>query len=96
LSLDSATELGRILGNKIKEDNSVKENISPTEEDSLFNVWNSNSIKITGNVTISKMLYGTSSFIIDHPIYGYVDSPILSLDGGYASALVETIFTQDY
>jgi hypothetical protein len=97
LSLSSEVELGRTLG-KLKQEQEVtiKDNMSPVEEDALFNVWNSNFIRIEGKLVVNKLIYPTDSFVIDHPVYGYIDSPVLKIDGGYLNPEGEKIYEYEY
>ena len=97
MSLNSEIELGRALG-KLKQEQEVniKDNLSPVEEDALLNVWNSEFIRLGGTITVTKLLYPTDSFIVDHPVYGEVDSPVLKIDGGYSDPEGELVYTFVY
>ena len=81
--LDSTKELGRIIGESTNSQEDIKTNLSPDEEAGSLVIKNTENIKVTGQVTITKKVYDEASFIIDHPVQGELDSSTLKIDGGY-------------
>jgi hypothetical protein len=45
-------------------------------------------VTFNGYVSLNAKVIGTSSFYLDHPVYGDIDSSTLHLDGDYASTSV--------
>ena len=85
MSLDNASQLGKTIGQSIQEqEETVKRNITPDEESGLLQIQNREDIVIDERLTANKLIYATNSFIMDHPVYGDIDSSILYIDGGYA------------
>ena len=79
----SAQEAGQIVANIINEQRELQANISPDMASNQLSIFNTEFFRIDGQLTVTKRLFGSTSFIIDHPIYGELDSSTLSLDGGY-------------
>jgi len=92
MALDAVSQLGEEVANISSEQDNVKENLSPDEADNQDVVFaqESSTNLLTG--TIIKKIIAIDSFVLDHPVYGDIDSTILKLDGGYTGAS-ETIFT---
>jgi len=80
---DSIAEIGRIIGNLSKEQSTIKENISADETETQDTIYASFVSELQCTGIINKLTYPTDSFILDHPIYGELDSSVLKLDGGY-------------
>ena len=83
MPLDPISQIGEVIGgmNNQQQDNS--QNIS--EDDTLGHdviIANFNTV-LTGTVVVNMNVYPTDSFIIDHPVYGDIDSAVLHIDGGY-------------
>lgn len=57
--------------------------MAPDDENAQLGVYYSESVVVHGQVRFYKKVYPTTSFIIDHPVYGDIDSSTLALDGGY-------------
>lgn len=84
MSLNAVNKLATLLSDNINETDDVKRNISPDDLNSNYPLFiNENPIKLTGTITLTKYTYATNSFVIDHPVYGELDSSVLLLDGGY-------------
>jgi hypothetical protein len=83
MGLSSADKLGSIIGNIAKEQSKIADNISSDEPDAALFLTSDETIEITGELIVNKFTYATNSFIIDHPVYGEIDSSSLLLDGGY-------------
>lgn len=90
MSLSSTSQLAKLLAEQTSETDDIKSNISPDDLNSSLPIFvNESPIEITGTITLTKYVYATNSFIIDHPVYGVIDSAALELDGGYASVAPE-------
>lgn len=89
--MDSATQLGQLLGSIVNQQSKLASQISPDDSDPLLTLQNTDRIVVEGLLSITSRLYPTDSFIIDHPIYGDINSSVLLIDGGYlSSSLVGT------
>ena len=84
MALDNASKLGKNIGTLSKQQNQTSENISPEEADSTLLLKQQETIEIVGTATFTAKYYDLTSFIIDHPIAGELDSSVLEIDGGYA------------
>lgn len=81
--LSDAEKLGAYIVAIKKDVDSIKSNALPEETDQSINLAPFDKIKVTLSQTTYKRYYPTNSFIIDHPVYGDIDSSTLALDGGY-------------
>ena len=79
----TASEVGKIIGKTISEQSVVKENLSADSADNELNVINQEELVVDGKITITKKIYATDSFILDHPVQGELDSAVYKLDEGY-------------
>ena len=71
--VDSATQLGRVIGGLAKQQSSIRENLSPRDANAQFNIVNSESFIISGSLTATKIEI-TGVFTVYHPVYGIVGS----------------------
>lgn len=86
MALDAATEVGGIIGSNIKATKQIQEDhVSAEVQNSLLLSPISRS-KVETTVTITQYFYGDTAFILDHPVYGELDSSTLELDGDYAQS----------
>ncbi|GAF76470.1 unnamed protein product [marine sediment metagenome] len=83
MGLDGISKLGKALGNTSNEIEETKGQVSPDQTNAEFFAFANESLIINGELTASMLVYPTDSFILDHPVYGELDSAILKLDGGY-------------
>lgn len=81
----SATQLGRVIANVANQSNDIREDALPDDVDQNLLLAPSDSLVITTVVTGTASIYPTTSFILDHAVYGDLDSSTLQLDGGYDS-----------
>ncbi len=84
MSLDPVKELARNLATTANEQESVKQNLSGDDTEALLQLQSNEKIVMSGSFLATKYTYATDSFIIDHPVYGELDSSVLLLDGNYA------------
>jgi hypothetical protein len=80
---DSARELGMALGKMAQSQSDLKAGAFGDEDEGLLNFVLNQKLVMTGTATLTAYLYATDSFILDHPVYGELDSAVLKLDGGY-------------
>lgn len=86
MTLDNLKILARTISGIASEQDTIKQNLSGTEQESQL-VANFNfNVVASGIFTATKFLYATDSFIIDHPIQGEINSSVYKLDGGYQNA----------
>lgn len=96
MSLSSTSQLAKLLADQTSETDEIKSNISPDDLNSSLPIFiNERPIKITGSITVSSHSYGSTTFVIDHPVYGDIDSSTLAIDGDYAFAAV-TVYTTTF
>jgi len=81
--LDPAAQLGKILGNLSKRQQYTDENLTPEEVEGQLLLKQREIIELTGSATLTAKYYDLTSFVLDHPVLGELDSSILELDGGY-------------
>ena len=88
MGLSAEEELGYLIGDISSEQNNIKENVLPDESLNVFLLAPFETAAVFTYYGASAQYYGTSTFVIDHPVYGDIDSSILHIDGGYASTSV--------
>jgi hypothetical protein len=91
----STQEIGRMLGKMASEQNALANDITPQEEFPQYVLSNQEAITITGSVTLTKYLFATDAFILDHPKYGELDSSVYALDNGYSGSPT-ALYTTDF
>lgn len=84
---DSVQELGMMLGKSMKEQSTIKENMNPDEFDQQLVTFNSEQLVIEVVPSAENKCYDQDIFILDHPVYGELDSATLQLDGGYTTCV---------
>ena len=84
MSLDSISQLGEIIGGSISEQDQIKDNIRADSAEAIDSIGFSETIVLSGTLTGVAKQYATDSFIIDHVVYGELDSTVLKLDGGHS------------
>jgi hypothetical protein len=78
-----ARDLGKALGKMSQEQARIQENIYPDDPDAQLLLQIPHSVTLGGSIIGAAWYYPTNSFILDHAVYGYVDSSVLLIDGGY-------------
>lgn len=76
--------LGNSLGTNIQTTDTINQQRFESENVTELYIVSMDSIRLTSTTIISSLVYPSDSFILDHPVYGELDSSILKLDGGYA------------
>ena len=85
MSLNETDKLGQTIGGLSQEQDDIKANISPDESIPQTQLFANEGVEISGNSTGVAIFLAETSFVIDHPVYGDIDSATLAIDGGYAS-----------
>lgn len=83
--MGATQELGRTLAGISNEQANMKENMMPDDVDQQLLLFNGESIIVNLQAIGYYAIYSSTAFILDHPVYGELDSSTLELDGGYAS-----------
>jgi hypothetical protein len=83
MTLDETKMLARTIAGMSQEQDTIKQNLSPDESEAQLITGFTYNVITQGTLVANAYLYATDSFIIDHPVYGELDSPVLKLDGGY-------------
>jgi len=85
MPINDTAKLGSMLTKQADEQDAIKDNISPDDSETQEQIYLSELIRVGGTVTINRKDYAANTFVIDHPVYGDIDSATLLIDGGYAS-----------
>lgn len=85
-------ELGSVIGSSLKQASDYKESFVEIGQLDGVNLVNIQEVPVRHRMRIRKKLLATDSFVPDHPVYGYLDSPTLILDGGYTTDYLTTFF----
>jgi hypothetical protein len=78
-----AIQLGLVLGKNVQTVNDLNQTVFESENVSDLNIVGLNSVELSTSIICTKSTYPSDSFILDHPVYGILDSAVLKLDGGY-------------
>ena len=89
MALDIASQLGETLGILSNIQDDMQQNMSPDENQAQDQMSSRFIFEIGGTVILNQNTYATDSFILDHPVYGELDSAVLKLDGGYSGSPVQ-------
>lgn len=85
-------QLGTKIGDLSKDQDDLHSQISPDEAGALLQSVSLEKVSIGGTLKVIKRTYPTDSFILDHPVYGELDSSVLKLNGGYAEEIAGFTF----
>lgn len=95
MTLDEGKLLARSIADISNEQQDIKQNMSPDDSDAQLQVGFSSLLQATASVSVTAKYLAATSFVVDHPVYGYVDSATYAIDGGYSgttSLLYSTTF----
>ncbi len=95
MGLDSTSEVAKIISDNIRETQDIKESYAD-QGDASFLLAPFDTLKATGELIVTKKVYKSDSFILDHPTLGVLDSATLKLDGGYDSAQDEVLVDKSF
>jgi len=87
MGLSSVSEVAQVINNLSSEQQDIKESYAD-EGDASFLLAPFETVTCDDSGSIIAHYLGTSSFYLDHPVYGDIDSSILHIDGDYASTSV--------
>ncbi len=82
-----AEEIGQAIGELSAGQTAIQDQLQTDEGGASFNIFQSENLQIEGTLTVTKFSLPSTSFVLDHPVYCYLDSPTLELDGGYAALI---------
>lgn len=83
MTLDPVKVLARTISGISAEQDTIKQNMSADDADSQLIANFTFNVLTQGTAVASKYTYSAGSFILDHPVYGELDSSKYALDGGY-------------
>jgi hypothetical protein len=92
MSLDIISKIGQKIGALSEEQDDIKQNINPDEAEGFATIFTGERINIGGILTLNRLTIATDSFVVDHVVYGYVDSSVLKIDGGYVATSAAATF----
>lgn len=84
----SVRKLATYLGDMKYEQEQIKSNMSPADPTGFDIRTSISNMILAGTIIATQKTIATTSFVIDHPVYGYLDSATLQLDGGYVSGSI--------
>ena len=90
MGLSSAEQLGRLIAGGLNETTQLKEDVFPSDVDQSLLLNPFEKVQVRLQLVANNLIYPSTSFILDHPTYGELDSSTLQLDGGYASSTTST------
>jgi hypothetical protein len=83
----AAEQVGTIIAGLVNGQNDIKENALPDEITQSILLSPQDGFEFTVEVNVYTHNYSSTAFILDHPVYGILDSSTLQLDGGYQSVI---------
>ena len=81
--MTDASQLGQMLGALGNQVTSLQTNLYPDDPDGAYYLAPVEKLSLEEFGTLYALDYDPASFVLDHPVQGYVDSPSLLIDGGY-------------
>ena len=90
--INSSRKLGETLGKLSQEQSDIKSNIAANEQDANAFIFSQEQLQINGLAIAIRKNYGDSSFIINHPTYGDIDSSTLLIDGDYVDEVPTLVY----
>lgn len=81
--VDYTKKLGRAIASGTNSTNDLKEEIVPDDTSQNLILAPYDRVRVRVMAVFTKKFYAENSFILDHPVYGELDSSTLKLDGGY-------------
>ena len=92
MPLSSSEELGKAIANNSNRISALENDAFPNDTLNSLLIAPIDSVKATIVVTGTAKYYPETSFILDHFVYGEIDSSTLQLDGGYLQNIVGASF----
>ncbi len=81
------SDVGKSIGLLSAKQTDTQDQLQSDELAGSFNIVQNENLQIEGTLTVTKFSLPSTSFVLDHPVYCYLDSPTLELDGGYAALI---------
>lgn len=91
MGLSNSETVGKAIATALNQGENIKQDAIPAEIINSMLLAPTDRTRVVLSVTGTRRNYGTTSFILDHPIYGELDSSTLSLDGGYAANAIQYV-----
>jgi hypothetical protein len=70
------------------EQEQIKSNMSPADPTGFDIRTSISNLMLAGTIVATQKIIASDSFVLDHPVYGELDSATLKLDGGYSSGVL--------
>jgi len=93
MGLDSTSQVAAIIGGLSREQGSIKESFAD-QGDSSFLLSPFESVKVSGEVVVTKNVYASDSLVWNHPVNG--DLNVFVWNGGYDSSQSEVLFDKSF
>jgi hypothetical protein len=90
---NSAVDLGKAIAGIANRLSTVESNIYPDDPSAQLQLILSEGLALNENGFVYVKVYSSNSFILDHPVYGNIDSSVLQLDGGYSTSTLNQTFS---
>lgn len=91
--VDDTRKLGRVIAQGTNSTDDVRQEIVPDDTNQNLLLAPYDRVRVRVKASFTKKYYAEDSFILDHPVYGELDSSTLKLDGGYDSSSEEIVYT---
>jgi hypothetical protein len=85
MSLDEADKLGSLIGGIIRTQDEIKSSITPNDPSESFQIISNEQIELSGTMILNSLTIATDSFVLNHVVYGNLNSAVFKLDGGYGA-----------
>lgn len=76
-------DVGTSIGKLSAKQTETQDQLQSDELAGSFNIVQNEEFQINGTLVVTKWNLPSTSFIIDHPVYGVLDSAVLEIDSGY-------------
>jgi hypothetical protein len=91
MSLDESDKLGSLIGGIIRTQDEIKSSITPNDPSESFQIISKEQLELSGTMVVNALTISTDSFVLNHSVYGNLNSAVLKLDGGYSGSPVTLI-----
>jgi hypothetical protein len=88
MSNNPIDEFAKIIAGLETQQANLSENLEGDSENSLLGWYQTEGFGLSGTIKIIRRNLASTSFVLDHPVYGEIDSDTLAIDGGYATSLI--------
>jgi len=84
MSLDETREFGVMIGQMGSNQDDLQQNLTANDPLASFQLVADDIVTVGGYLAVTAKYLSTTSFVIDHPVYGELDSSVLAIDGTYS------------